>query len=130
MDFLRWFIRIVFMLIVIYLFSLVGAISFPFSFNGITTAPQQFLLSILSVIGIAIVAFLLGRGIKSVKGSLEGIGLAYLSALIVGGMFALLELLNFPTAIRFNLTWLGTNWYDSWIAVFIFGASIMLAYFV
>src|SRR6266568_1753009 len=90
MDFVKWAIRIVCMLAIIYLFSLVGAIGFPFTLSKVLTSPVQLLLSLISIILVALVALLLGRGVRSVKGSLEPVGLAYLSALIVGGVQALL----------------------------------------
>ena len=52
------------------------------------------------------------------------------SALVVGGILALLTLFKFPYSVQLNLAWLGTAWYDPWIAIFLVGAPIMLAFVV
>jgi hypothetical protein len=129
----KWAIQVAFVLILLIMFALVKALTFPglTSIAGIfTTPPINLLFLVISVIILTLIAYSLGRGIKSVKSNFEAILLALTSALVIGGLLALLSLLKFPYSITLNLAWLGTAWYDSWIAIFLVGAPIMLAFVV
>ena len=126
-------VQVAFVLILLIMYALVNALTFPglTSISGIfTTAPINLLFLILSVLILTLIAYSLGRGIKSVKSNFDAILLALTSALVVGGLLALLSLLKFPYSVALNLNWLGTNWYDAWIAIFLVGAPIMLAFVV
>ena len=132
MNIVKWIIRVVFVFLILFILSLAGAISFP-SFSGgnvITTYPTELAFLLLSVIVLTVIAYLLGRGIRSVKGSFEAAGFAYISALIVGGVLALLTFFNFPYALHVNLFWLGSNWYAPWIVALLIGAPIMLVFVI
>ncbi|HEX6480817.1 MAG TPA: hypothetical protein VF043_18410 [Ktedonobacteraceae bacterium] len=129
----KWAIQVLFVFLLLIMFALVGALTFPglTSITGIfLTAPINLLFLVLSVIILTLIAYSLGRGIKSVKSNFDAILLALTSALVIGGLLALLSLLKFPYSVALNLGWLGTNWYDPWIAIFLVGAPIMLAFVV
>jgi magnesium-transporting ATPase (P-type) len=124
-------IIIVYLLLLI--FSLVGAVTIP-SPPG-TNSPvdvdvQNFIFLLFSGLVLSLFAFLLSRGVRSVKSSLEAKGLAYVSALIVGGILALLTFFNFPYAAHVNFSWLGGSWYSPWLTIFLIGAPILLAFVV
>lgn len=126
-------IQIAFVFLLLIMFAVVNALTFPglTSVTGIfVTAPVNLFFLILSVIVLALIAYSLGRGIKEIKKPFEALLLALTSALVVGGLLALLSLLKFPYSVQLNLTWLGTAWYDAWIAIFLVGAPIMLAFVV
>ena len=129
----KWAIQIGFVFLLLIMYALVGALTFPglTSIGGVfTTAPINLLFLLLSVIILTLIAYSLGRGIKGVKSNFDAILLALTSALVVGGLLALLSLLKFPYSVTLNLAWLGANWYDPWIAIFLVGAPIMLAFVV
>ena len=133
MDFAKWAIQLAFVFFVLIIFALVGALTFPglTSVTGVLlTAPVNLLFLIVSVIILAVIAYSLGRGIKSIKSSFESILLSLTSALVIGGLLALLTVFKFPYSVHLNLAWLGTAWYDPWITVFLIGAPIMLAFVV
>ena len=126
-------IQVGFVFLLLIIFALVNALTFPglTSVTGVfVTAPINLFYLILSVIVLTIIAYSLGSGIKNVKRPFEAILLALTSALVMGGLLALLTLLKFPYSVQLNLTWLGTAWYDSLIAIFLVGAPIMLAFVV
>ncbi len=124
-------IIIVYFLLLI--FSLVGAVTFP-ALPGVNspvdTYVRHFILLLLPVLVLSMFGFFLGRGVRSVKNSLEAMGLAYVSALIIGGVLALLTLFNFPYSAHINFSWLGGSWYSPWLTIFLIGAPILLAYVV
>lgn len=129
----KWAIQLAFVFFLLILFALVNALKFPglTSISGVfVTAPINLLFLIISVIILTLIAYSLGRGIKNIKAPFEAILLALTSALVVGGLLALLTVFKFPYSVQLNLTWLGTAWYDPWIAVFLVGAPIMLAFVV
>ena len=129
----KWAIQVGFVFFILIIFAVVNALTFPglTSVTGIfVTAPVNLLFLILSVIVLTLIAYSLGRGIKNIKSPFEAILLSLTSALVVGGLLALLSLLKFPYSVQLNLAWLGTAWYDAWIAIFLVGAPIMLAFVV
>ncbi len=133
MDFGKWAVQFVFVLFILFLLSLAGALKFPgiTSLGGIAvTPPANLFFLLLSIVVLTLIAFALGRGIKNIKSTFESILLALTSSIVIGGVLALLAVFKFPYSIQVNLTWLGTNWYDPWIAVFLVGAPILLAFVV
>ena len=124
-------IIIVFFLLII--LSFVNAVTFPgLPSTGATLATyvSQFLLLLVPVIILSIIGFFLGRGIRSIKSPMEALGLAYVGALIIGGILGLLTLLNFPYSAHINFAWLGAAWYAPWLALFLIGAPILLTFMV
>jgi hypothetical protein len=129
----KWAIQLAFVFFLLIIFALVNALTFPglTSVTGVfLTAPINLVYLVLSVLILTLIAYSLGRGIKSIKSTFEAILLSLTSALVIGGLLALLSLLNFPYSVKLNLAWLGGNWYDPWIAIFLVGAPIMLAFVV
>ncbi len=122
---------IVFLLLLI--FSTVGALTTP-TLPGTNSTIDSFALGfiylLIPVIILSLVAFFLGNGIRSIKNRFQALGLAYVSALIVGGVLALFTLLNFPFSAHVNFAWLGHSWYSSWLTMFLIGAPIILAFLV
>jgi hypothetical protein len=124
-------VLVVFFLLVV--FSLVGAIKspgLPSAGSTIDTYAVDFVLLLLPVVLLSLIAFFLGSGIRGVKNRFQSLGLAYVSAFIIGGVLALFTLFNFPYSAQVNLAWLGTAWYAPWLTIFIIGAPIILAFIV
>ena len=123
---------IVFLLLIV--FSLVGAIKspgLPSAGSAIDTYFLDIVLLLVPVILLSLIAFFLGSGIRSIKNNrFQALGLAYVSALIVGGVLALFTLFNFPYSAQVNLAWLGNTWYGPWLTIFLIGAPIILAFIV
>jgi uncharacterized membrane protein YeiB len=126
-------VSIIIVYVLLLIFSLIGAVTFP-SLPGtnspVDTYVRDFIFLLFPVLVLSLFAFLLGRGVRSVKNSLEAVGLAYVSAFIVGGILALLTLFNFPYAAHVNFSWLGGSWYSPWLTIFLIGAPILLAFVV
>src|SRR5437764_13439758 len=110
----RMLLSVVMVFFLLFVFSLVGALTFPAlpSANScVTTYIGDFLLLFLPVILLTLIAFFLGTGIRSIKKSIQALGLAYVSALVIGGVLALLTVFNFPYSAHVNFGWLGSSWY-------------------
>ncbi|QBD78916.1 hypothetical protein EPA93_24205 [Ktedonosporobacter rubrisoli] len=133
MNFGQLAIRSVFILVLLFVLSLAGAITFPVLAISTTTTGLgivNILSLIITMIVLAVIGYLLGRGIRSIKKPLESLILTYVSSFILGGVLALFTYLNVPYAARINLTWLGASWYSPWLAVFLIGTTIMIVFLV
>ena len=128
-------INIVIVLVILILFSFLGAVTFP----GITainasldTFVHAFLLLLIPGVSMGVIGHFLGKGIRGIKNSFEALGLAYVSAFIVGSVLALLSSLNFGYSVHVNFAWIaaGTTWYTELFTIFVIGATIMLAFLV
>src|SRR5579875_3289779 len=131
MDFGKWALQMAFVLFVLIVLAAAGALTFPgiSSLGAVaSTPPANLFFLLLSIIVLTLMAFALGRGIKSIKSTFEGVLLAFASSIMIGGILSLLAVFKFPYSIQMNLTWLGPNWYDPWIAAFLVGAPILLVY--
>ena len=131
MNMPRMLLSVVIVFLLLFVFSLVGALTFPAlpsANSAITTYLGDFLLLFLPVIMLTLIAFFLGTGIRSIKKPLPALGLAYVSAFFIGGVLALLTLFNFPYSAHVNFGWLGSSWYSPWLALFLIGSPIMLAF--
>lgn len=127
----RFMINVLLVFLLLLLFSFIGAIVFPGLPTTNTTVGdfgRALLLLILPVFLMAGIGYFLGRGIRSIKSSFEALGLTYVSAFLVGGVLALLTILNFSYSAHVNLTWLGTSWYAPLFTIFLIGAPITLAF--
>ncbi len=127
----RFMINVLLVFLLLLLFSFIGAIVFPGLPTTNTTVGdfgRALLLLILPVFLMAIIGYFLGRGIRSIKSSFEALGLTYVSAFLVGGVLALLTILNFSYSAHVNFTWLGTSWYAPLFTIFLIGAPITLAF--
>ena len=126
-------VSVVMVFLLLLIFSLVGALAFPAlpSTNSTMEAYLlQFLFLLLPVVILTLIAFFLGTGIRSIKNPLQALGLAYVSALVIGGVLALLTEFNFPYSAHVNFGWLGSSWYSPWLTLFLIGSPIMLAFVV
>lgn len=129
----RFLVGVLVVFVLLLLFTFIGAVIFPglpttsTSVTGFITA---FLLLILPVLLMALVGYFLGKGIRSLKNPFEALVLAYLSAFLVGGVLALLTVLNFSYSAHVNFTWLGSSWYAPLFTIFLIGAPIILAFLV
>jgi amino acid transporter len=117
--------------VVLFLLSLAGAITFPVLAvitSGTNVAIISILLFLLAMLLLALLGTLIARGIKSVKRTFEAILLAFVGALFLGAILAVFALLNIPYTIRVNLNWLGTAWYAPLLSLLFIGAPLMLVY--
>lgn len=108
MNFGKLLVNIIIVLLLLIVFSSVGAVTFPglpTSTTGTLSTPiSQFTLLLLPMVILSIIGYFLGRGIRSIKNSFEALGLAYVGALIIGGILALLTLFNFPYSAHVNFS--------------------------
>ncbi|HCP73137.1 MAG TPA: hypothetical protein DIU08_00670 [Ktedonobacter sp.] len=126
-------INIIIVLLVLILFSFLGAVSFPglpAINSSLDTFVRAFLLLLIPGIIMGIMGHFLGKGIRGIKNSFEALGLTYVSAFLLGAILALLSLLNFAYSVHVNFNWIGTTWYAQVFTIFIIGASMMLAFLV
>ncbi len=129
----RFLIDTLLVLLLLLLFSLIGAIVFPAlpSTNAsVTVFGRNIILLLLPGLLMAVIGYFLGRGIRSIKSSLEAIGLTYVSAFLVGGVLALFTVLNFGYSAHVNFGLLGTSWYAPLFTIFLIGAPITLTFLV
>jgi hypothetical protein len=127
----RFLIDSVFVLAILLLFSVIGAITFPnaASVSGSLAAyGQDLLLFIVPALLMTTVGYFLGLGIRGIKAPLGGMGLGLISSLIVGSVLALLTTLNFAYSAHLNFTWLGGSWYAPWVTMFLIGSPIMVVF--
>ncbi len=133
MSFGKLITNIVVVVLLLFIFSYTGAITFPTVLsvnNPLGSGLLGILFFLLSMVILVGIGSFLGSGIRSMKKPFEALVLAYISALIVGGILALFTLLNFPYSAHINLYWLGRAWYDPWLTVFLIGTPIMLAFII
>lgn len=117
--------------LIITAFSLAGAITPQFTtLSNLVDVPFDFLLFIVTVVILTALGHFLGVGIKAVKNDLESLGLAYAGSFIVGGILALMTVLQFPFSVHLKLYWLGNAWYDPWLLIFFVGTPIILTFVV
>lgn len=129
----RFLVGVLVVFVLLLLFTFIGAIIFPglpTTSTSVTSFITAFLLLILPVLLMAIVGYFLGKGVRSLKNPFEALVLAYLSAFLIGGVLALLTVLNFSYSAHVNFTWLGSSWYAPLFTIFLIGAPIALAFLV
>ena len=128
----KFFIQFLSLCGTLLVFIFAGAIKLPAltATGSLIDYPLELFFVVVSVLVLYFIASFLGKGIRGVKAPLEATMLTYVSALMIGGILALLTLFNFPYSPHLNLTWLGTEWYDPWITVFLVGAPMLLAFIV
>ena len=109
-------------------FSLVGAIT-PQVTNvrDILSVPSYTIIFLITVIVVMMIGTVLGMGVKGIKSS-GSLLMAYISALILGGMLALFTFLNLPYTVHVHLNWLGNAWYDPWLVIFFIGTPLILIF--
>ena len=133
MNFGSVMIKALVVLVLLFLLSLAGAITFPLLSvvtGGAGAGVSSILLFLLAVVLLAMVGNLIARGIKSVKKSGESILLAFIGSFFMGAILTIFALLNIPYTIRVNLAWTGTSWYSSILTLFFIGVPLMLVFLV
>ena len=133
MNFGSLAIRAVVVLLILFLLSLAGAITFPALsiITGSTGAGLTIILFLLvTTLVLSVIGNLLGRGIRTIKKPFEAFILTYVGSFFMGAGLALFALLNIPYTPRINLTWLGSAWYSPILALLFIGTSIMLVFLI
>jgi hypothetical protein len=126
-------VRALVILILLYLLSLGGAITFPLLaiITGFSTVGFfNFILFLLAIFVFAFIGSTIGKGIRSYKSPLIALLLAYASSLAIGGLILLLGLLSIPNAPTINVNWLGTTLISHVLTVILIGTFIMVAFLV
>jgi len=118
-------------LVLLFLLSLTGALTFPPAaiVTGNSTAGFTGLLYlIIAMLVLSVVGNLLGRGVRSIKKPLDGLILTFVGAFFMGAALAVLAILNVPYTVRLNLGWLGASWYSPLLTLLFIGAPLMLVF--
>lgn len=118
-------------LVILFLLSLAGALTFP-AVSIITgnsgAGFASLLYLILAMFILSVIGNLLGRGIRSVKKPLDGVILTFVGAFFMGAALAIFAVLNIPYTARLNLNWVGTSWYSPLLSILFIGAPLMLVF--
>ncbi len=133
MNFGSVVVKAVVILVVLFLLSLAGAITFPVLAvitSGTGAGISSILLFLVAILLLSLVGNLIARGIKSVKKSVEAILLVFVGAFFMGAILAVFALLNIPYTVRVNLAWLGTNWYSPLLSLLLIGLPLMVVFLV
>lgn len=120
-------------LIVLFLLSLTGALTFPvFSAiaSGTATGITSVLLFLLAIILLAVVGSLLARGIRSVKKNIEALAMGFVGSFAMGGILAIFAQLDVPYTVHVNLYWTGTSWYSSLLSLLFIGIPLMFVFLI
>jgi hypothetical protein len=133
MNFGSVVVKAVVILVLLFLLSLAGAITFPVLAvitSGTGAGITSILLFLLAILLLSLVGNLIARGIRSVKRSVEAIILVFVGAFFMGAILAVFALLNIPYTVRVNLAWLGTTWYDPILTLLFIGLPLMVVFLV
>ncbi len=120
-------------LIVLFLLSLTRALTFPILSaitSGTSSGISSILIFLLAILLLSIIGNLLARGIKSVKKSGEGLLLGFVGAIAMGGILTILAQLSVPYTVIVNLSWVGTSWYSSFLAILFIGIPLMFVFLI
>ncbi|MDQ2884609.1 MAG: hypothetical protein M3Y39_00820 [Chloroflexota bacterium] len=133
MNFGSVVVKAVVILVLLFLLSLAGAITFPVLAvitSGTGAGITSILLFLLAILLLSLVGNLIARGIRSVKKSVEAIILVFVGAFFMGAILAVFALLNIPYTVRVNLAWLGTSWYSPILTLLLIGLPLMVVFLV
>ncbi len=133
MNFGSVVVKALIILLLLFLLSLAGAITFPVLAvitSGTSAGISSILLFLLAMILISLVGNLLARGIKGVKKNVEAIILVFVGSFFMGAILAVFALLNIPYTVRVNLNWLGTSWYSPILALLFIGIPLLIVFLV
>ena len=131
MNFGSLALKAVVIIVLLFLLSLAGAISFPVlsvMTGGAGLASLLFLL--LAMIVLSIIGNLIGRGIRGVKKPVEALVLAFVGAFFMGAALAIFLILKIPFTPSIKLDWLGTAWYSPLLTFLFVGAPLMMVFLV
>ncbi len=133
MNFGSVMIKALVVLVLLFLLSLAGAITFPLLTvvtGGAGAGLTSILLFLLAIVLLALVGNLVARGIKSVKKSGEALPLAFVGSFFMGAILTIFALLNIPYTVRVNLAWTGNSWYSPILTLLFIGIPLMLVFLV
>lgn len=133
MNFGSVMVKALVVLVLLFLLSLAGAITFPLLTvvtNGAGAGLSSILLFLLAILLLSLVGNLIARGIKSVKKSGEGLLLAFVGSFFMGAVLTIFALLNIPYTVRVNLAWSGNSWYSPILTLLFIGIPLMLVFLV
>lgn len=133
MNFGSVMVKALVVLVLLFLLSLAGAITFPLLTvvtNGAGAGLSSILLFLLAILLLSLVGNLIARGIKSVKKSGEGLLLAFVGSFFMGAILTIFALLNIPYTVRVNLAWSGNSWYSPILTLLFIGIPLMLVFLV
>ena len=119
-------------LVLLYLLSLAGALTFPALsvFTSANAGIVCILLFLVAILLLSLIGNLIARGIKSVKSTGQALLLAFVGAFFMGAVLAVFVPLNIPYTIRVNIYWFGRSWYDPFLALLFIGMPLMLVFLV
>lgn len=133
MNFGSVMVKALVVLVLLFLLSLAGAITFPLLTvvtGGAGAGLSSILLFLLAIVLLSLVGNLIARGIRSVKKSMEALILAFVGSFFMGAVLTIFALLNIPYTVRVNLAWTGNSWYSPILTLFFIGIPLMLAFLV
>ncbi len=133
MNFGSVMVKALIVLVLLFLLSLAGAITFPLLTvvtGGAGAGLSSILLFLLAIVLLSLVGNLIARGIRSVKKSAEALILAFVGSFFMGAVLTIFALLNIPYTVRVNLAWTGNSWYSPILTLFFIGIPLMLAFLV
>ncbi|SRR6266567_8760930 len=126
-------LKTVAVILLLFLLSLAGAITFP-GFSTVASSTGTGLSGLLLFLGLmiilSIIGNLLGAGIRTIKKPLEALIIAFVGSFFMGAILIIFTVLNLPGTVRVNLAWLGTSWYSAFLAFLFIGAPLMLVFIV
>ncbi len=126
-------IKTLVVLVLLYFFSLAGALTFPaltVITSGTGAGISSILLFLLAMLLLSLVGNLIARGIKGVKKNGEALLLVLVGSFFMGAILAVFALLNIPYTVHVNTSWLGTNWYSPLLALLFIGIPLMVVFLV
>ncbi|HEY5003618.1 MAG TPA: hypothetical protein VII61_10725 [Ktedonobacteraceae bacterium] len=133
MNFGSVMVKALVVLVLLFLLSLAGAITFPLLTvitGGAGAGLSSILLFLLAILLLSLVGNLIARGIRSVKKSVEALVLAFVGSFFMGAVLTIFALLNIPYTVRVNLAWTGNSWYSPILTLLFIGIPLMLAFLV
>jgi hypothetical protein len=133
MNFGSVMVKALVVLVLLFLLSLAGAITFPLLTvvtGGAGAGLSSILLFLLAILLLSLVGNLIARGIRSVKKSAEALILTFVGSFFMGAVLTIFALLNIPYTVRVNLAWTGNSWYSPILTLFFIGIPLMLAFLV
>src|SRR5450432_3253437 len=103
MNFGSVMVKALVVLVLLFLLSLAGAITFPLLTvltGGAGAGLSSILLFLLAIVLLSLVGNLIARGIRSVKKSVEALVLAFVGSFFMGAVLTIFALLNIPYTVR------------------------------
>ena len=126
MNFGSVMVKALMVLVLLFLLSLAGAITFPLLTvvtGGAGAGLSSILLFLLAIVLLSLVGNLIARGIQSVKKSAEAL-IWRLLVFLHGSYPYNIRILNIPLPVRVNLAWTGNSWYSPILTLLFIGIPL------